>query len=169
MMRSMPHLFHSLIAIVLAAAGILTAEVVRMEHGHLEVSVDHAPDGNGFVYTVAGSKYSDPAIAAKGLEYIYAHWPEKKLPTLEYSCNTKLSDPGIGQIQAIVERIALRKDVVVIFRPPARGAIPDSWFTAAKLLKQSAEQGGADQPATAPQLKSEGKDNPQPESKVRPQ
>jgi hypothetical protein len=31
-----------------------------------------------------------------------------------------------------------------------------------------AEQGGADQPATAPELKSEGKDKPQPESKVRP-
>jgi hypothetical protein len=31
------------------------------------------------------------------------------------------------------------------------------------------QQGGADQPATAPELKSEGKDKPQPESKVRPQ
>jgi hypothetical protein len=31
------------------------------------------------------------------------------------------------------------------------------------------KQGGADQPATAPELKSEGKDKPQPESKVRPQ
>jgi hypothetical protein len=30
------------------------------------------------------------------------------------------------------------------------------------------EQGGADQPTTAPELKSEGKDNPQPESKVAP-
>jgi NigD-like C-terminal beta sandwich domain len=29
-------------------------------------------------------------------------------------------------------------------------------------------EGGADQPATAPELKSEGKDKPQPESKVRP-
>jgi hypothetical protein len=33
---------------------------------------------------------------------------------------------------------------------------------------EQAEQGGADQPATAPELKSEGKDKPQPESKVRP-
>jgi hypothetical protein len=33
--------------------------------------------------------------------------------------------------------------------------------------KQESEV-GADQPATAPQLKSEGKDKPQPESKVRP-
>jgi hypothetical protein len=32
----------------------------------------------------------------------------------------------------------------------------------------NAEKGGADQPATAPELKSEGKDKPQPESKVRP-
>jgi hypothetical protein len=32
----------------------------------------------------------------------------------------------------------------------------------------NAEQGGADEPATAPELKSEGKDKPQPESKVRP-
>jgi hypothetical protein len=30
------------------------------------------------------------------------------------------------------------------------------------------EQGGADQPATAPESKSKGKDNPQPESKVAP-
>lgn len=30
------------------------------------------------------------------------------------------------------------------------------------------EQGGADQPTTAPELKSEGKDKPQPESKVAP-
>ncbi len=35
--------------------------------------------------------------------------------------------------------------------------------------KKKFEQAGADQPATAPQLKSEGKDKPQPESKVRPQ
>ena len=34
---------------------------------------------------------------------------------------------------------------------------------------EEVEQGGADQPATAPELKSEGKDKPQPESKVRPQ
>jgi len=34
--------------------------------------------------------------------------------------------------------------------------------------KNKAEQGGADQPATAPELKSEGIDKPQPESKVRP-
>lgn len=33
----------------------------------------------------------------------------------------------------------------------------------------NAEQGGADQTATAPELKPEGKDQPQPESKVRPQ
>ncbi len=31
-----------------------------------------------------------------------------------------------------------------------------------------ADQGGADQPATAPELKSEGKDKPQPEKEVRP-
>ena len=33
---------------------------------------------------------------------------------------------------------------------------------------QEAEQGGADQPATAPELKSEGNDKPQPESKLAP-
>jgi hypothetical protein len=35
-------------------------------------------------------------------------------------------------------------------------------------LKKKAEQVGADQPTTAPELKSEGKDKPQPESKVAP-
>ena len=35
-------------------------------------------------------------------------------------------------------------------------------------LKTISEQGGADQPATAPQLKSEGKDKPKPEAEVRP-
>ncbi|MES2983543.1 MAG: hypothetical protein V4727_14615 [Verrucomicrobiota bacterium] len=34
--------------------------------------------------------------------------------------------------------------------------------------KNQSEQGGADQPTTAPELKSEGKDKPQPESKVAP-
>jgi hypothetical protein len=37
-----------------------------------------------------------------------------------------------------------------------------------KPKDNKAEQGGADQPATAPELKSEGKDKPQPESKVAP-
>lgn len=37
-----------------------------------------------------------------------------------------------------------------------------------KQMKKSAEQAGADQPATASESKSEGKDKPQPESKVRP-
>jgi hypothetical protein len=37
-----------------------------------------------------------------------------------------------------------------------------------RIKKKHAEQGGDDQPATAPELKSEGKDKPQPESKVAP-
>lgn len=37
-----------------------------------------------------------------------------------------------------------------------------------KLEKQKAEQGGADQPATAPESKLKGKDKPKPESEVRP-
>ena len=38
-----------------------------------------------------------------------------------------------------------------------------------KFLEEAkSEQGGADQPTTAPELKSEGKDKPQPESKVAP-
>jgi len=35
-------------------------------------------------------------------------------------------------------------------------------------LKSSSEQGGADQPTTAPESKSEGNDKPKPESEVRP-
>lgn len=38
----------------------------------------------------------------------------------------------------------------------------------AAAINTRREQAGADQPATAPELKSEGKDKPQPESKVRP-
>jgi hypothetical protein len=37
-----------------------------------------------------------------------------------------------------------------------------------KREPEKGEQGGADQPATAPESKSKGKDNPQPESKVAP-
>ncbi len=37
------------------------------------------------------------------------------------------------------------------------------------LKKQSSEQDGADQPATAPESKSQGNEKPKPESKVRPQ
>jgi hypothetical protein len=37
-----------------------------------------------------------------------------------------------------------------------------------RQIEKQGQQGGADQPATAPELKSEGKDKPQPESKVRP-
>ena len=36
-------------------------------------------------------------------------------------------------------------------------------------LTYGAEQGGADQPATAPESKSDDNSNPQPESEVRPQ
>jgi hypothetical protein len=48
-----------------------------------------------------------------------------------------------------------------------KGYAYEKTFRVGKDLKS--EQGGADQPATAPELKSEGKDKPQPESKVRPQ
>jgi hypothetical protein len=137
MRMNLRYLVHGVIAVLLSA-GIGTAEVVRMEHGHLEVSVGDAPEGNGFVYKIAGAKFSDATLAAKGLEYLYAHWPEKRLPTLEYACNTKRRDAGIDEFEAVVEKIAKRKDVIVIFRPPARGAIPESWFTVEKLLKQMA-------------------------------
>jgi hypothetical protein len=36
-------------------------------------------------------------------------------------------------------------------------------------IKKQAEQGGAGQPATAPESKSESKENPKPESEARPQ
>ena len=40
---------------------------------------------------------------------------------------------------------------------------------AGDLEKRKSEQDGADQPATAPESKSEGNEKPKPESKVRPQ
>ena len=56
---------------------------------------------------------------------------------------------------------------ITIFIPIKDGKLPMLIDTTVKI--RNAEQGGADQPATAPELKSEGKDKPQPESKVRPQ
>ncbi len=38
-----------------------------------------------------------------------------------------------------------------------------------QIMKDKAEQDGADQPATAPESKPDGNQNPQPESEVRPQ
>jgi hypothetical protein len=49
---------------------------------------------------------------------------------------------------------------------PTDGTLTALWK---HLSQTSSEQGGADQPATRPESKSEGKDKPQPESKVRPQ
>ena len=43
------------------------------------------------------------------------------------------------------------------------------YFKRAIVRKKQAEQDGADQPATAPESKSEGKAKPKPESEVRPQ
>ena len=54
---------------------------------------------------------------------------------------------------------------------PDNKKFPDNYETFCFDLEQlqaKAEQAGADQPATAPELKSEGKDKPQHESKVRP-
>jgi hypothetical protein len=41
-------------------------------------------------------------------------------------------------------------------------------FISIFLTESPKAEGGADQPATAPELKSEGKDKPQPEKEVRP-
>ena len=49
-----------------------------------------------------------------------------------------------------------------------RGVI-DAITSSAKSPYQTSEQAGADQPATAPESKSEGADQPKPESEVRPQ
>ena len=51
---------------------------------------------------------------------------------------------------------------------PFEGALKVVAMTKTKLPPKEDEQGGADQPTTAPELKSEGKDKPQPESKVAP-
>jgi hypothetical protein len=68
---------------------------------------------------------------------------------------------------SLVKRIRLEDTSVKILRmihgmspKPYKGPIPPETV--------QAEQGGVDQPATAPELKSEGKDKSQPESKVRP-
>ena len=50
-----------------------------------------------------------------------------------------------------------------------KDALADKVFMAAYRKKHKAEQDGADQPATAPESKSEGNDKPKPESEVRPQ
>lgn len=57
-----------------------------------------------------------------------------------------------------------RKDFLLM---DFQGFLPGAEEPAAKTPKS--EQGGADQPATAPESKSEGKKKPKPESKVRPQ
>ena len=49
-----------------------------------------------------------------------------------------------------------------------RSDFPDILGLTVRVIPSKAEQAGADQPATAPALKSEGKDTPQPESKVLP-
>lgn len=52
---------------------------------------------------------------------------------------------------------------------PKREGITRSILVSLDALTPIAEQGGADQPATAPESKPEGDSKPQPESKVRPQ
>ena len=66
---------------------------------------------------------------------------------------------GDGELVILADRMA------VIMSDSKDGIVTKIYSPTKKRI----EQGGADQPATAPLLKSEGKDKPQPESKVRPQ
>ena len=50
-----------------------------------------------------------------------------------------------------------------------RQAVEAAGYKAPNIATTGAEQGGADQPATAPESKSEGDSKPKPESEVRPQ
>jgi hypothetical protein len=60
------------------------------------------------------------------------------------------------------------KDVTIAFTRGKAANQAGTIVAVTPIQTKSSEQGGADQPATAPELKSEGKDKPQPESKVRP-
>jgi hypothetical protein len=64
-------------------------------------------------------------------------------------------------------------DITSVFRHTKLSLPADfgdvAWVSLAQSNTRLAEQAGADQPATAPRLKSEGNDKPKPELEVRPQ
>jgi hypothetical protein len=70
----------------------------------------------------------------------------------------------IGKSMMLTFQASIRPDGMRINSDVLLGA-----FEIPKIEADKAEQGGADQPATAHESKSEGKDKPKPESEVRPQ
>ncbi len=91
--------------------------------------------------------------------------------TLSGKGEDKFEQKGIyrfvdGQLQIVWRFLSLSKDRPMSFDQLEQNV---TLIRATRIEPdKEAEQGGADQPATAPELKSEAKDKPQPESKVRP-
>ncbi len=81
----------------------------------------------------------------------YTKWLDLQLPEGEWSTIT----------------LELTQWTPVIFLGPEEHSYLKSDLVL--TIKRRSEQGGADQPATAPESKSEGKETPNPESEVRPQ
>lgn len=85
----------------------------------------------------------------------------------------KITDPDLGVPEKFSSMISKwkvdDKIEMEVQRGNERHKLPLKLLSAAEFQElMKSEQGGADQPATAPESKSEGKDKPQPESKVAP-
>ena len=144
----------------LLASSTIDAEIVNIEDGRLTVEVSNSEDG--YPFKVVGSKFRTGTEAASLLKFIYSNWPDQKPPTLVYDYHTKLDYEGSDVLNKTVMELSRQKNVRVIMMPPATSRIPESWFTARKLIQKHAEQTGAGRPATKPADKPPVKDQPSP-------
>ena len=127
------------------------ADVIYVEHGRLTAVID---EQGKHPYNINGTRFVKATEAAAALQYIYTHWPDSSPPNLVYELNT-ITPPDDWQVfHDAIQHLSRLKNVHVVCLPAARGSIPESWFTANKLIEQQrkekkkqAKKAGADQPA----------------------
>ncbi len=108
--------------------------------------------------------YSGATIYTPGIILISA----VSIYVAEGSDKVGLGHFDLLQFQCDVDHHGVITKVRLILPEGSTHAMIHDTTTPASAPEPAAEQGGADQPATAPESKSEGIDKPQPETKVRP-
>lgn len=111
------------------------AEGIAVEHGYLTATIGSGEKQAGFQIHTA--EFADGEAAARALQAIYDQWPEgEKPPTLLLEVKTKTPGPKVEALRQTALMLSKRPNLRVIFMPAPRGAIPDSWATAAQILEE---------------------------------
>lgn len=113
------------------------AEGIAIEHGYLTATI--GGEANEPAFRIHTSGFPDGEAAARALQAIYDQWPkDQKPPTLVLDVKTKSPGPKVEALRQTALMLSKRADLRVIFLPAPRGAIPDSWTTATKILEEHA-------------------------------